>query len=148
MTDAKPPAVPETAAGLPRVAVTFHAGRHNNGAFAVGTHATATAIISEMAPGNPVIDIAQTLQTLRAAFGEIPGVEVKALTRLEEASQEAAKPAPEAKEITTLVDQATRYATKAAGFASAVDKLAPHLKRVWDWAGSALPEWAASLGLR
>ena len=87
------------------------------------------------------------MQALRAQLAQIPGIESKALTRLDEAQEEAAKAEPEAGEITSLVDQATRYATKAAGFAGAIEQLAPHLKRVWDWAGTALPDWASALGL-
>ena len=103
--------------------------------------------MSETVAPDRSIDIVGTLQALRTHLAQIPGIEPKALTRLDEAEEEAAKAEPETGEITLLVDQATRYATKAAGFAGAIEQLAPHLKRVWDWAGTALPDWASALGL-
>jgi hypothetical protein len=99
-------------------------------------------------PDRTIGDIAATLEALHAQFTQIPGIEQKALTRLGEAKDEAAKAEPVPSEITALVDQATRYATTAAGFAGAVEQLAPHLKRVWDWAGAALPDWVSTVGLR
>ena len=94
------------------------------------------------------IDITETLRALRVLFAQIPDIEPKALTRLDEAKDEAAKAETQPTEITSLVEQATGYATKAAGFAGAVEQLAPYLKSVWDWAGGALPNSLSALGLR
>ena len=47
----------------------------------------------------------------------------------------------------SLVEQATKYATGAAGFAATVEKLAPHLRQVGEWAGTAWDAWAPTLGI-
>ncbi len=128
--------------------VSFKAGRDMKGAFAVGHGASASATMTETGAPDSSIDIGKTLQALRVQLAQIPGIEPKALKRLDEALEAVAKAEPEAGEITLLVDQATRYATKAAGFAGAIEQLTPHLKHVWHWAGVALPDWAAAIGLR
>ncbi|HUB46857.1 MAG TPA: hypothetical protein VMB73_17900 [Acetobacteraceae bacterium] len=144
--DAKPSANPATATR--NTTTTFSAGRDNKGAFAVGKGATATNISTEAPPANPGIDLAAVLDAIRVQLAQIPEVDPKALTRLDEAKTEAAKPAPEPEEVTSLVEQATRYATKAASFAAAAEKLGPLVKQVWEWAGAALPDWASAVGLQ
>jgi hypothetical protein len=127
--------------------VTFNAGRNIQGAFATGQRATATATFIEPASASAV-DISATLEAVRNCLAGVPGIEPRALTRLVEAKEEAAKPSPVSAEITSLVGQAIQYGTKAAGFADAVEQLAPLVRSVWGWAGEALPEWASRLGLQ
>jgi hypothetical protein len=144
--DRQPPQKPD---GTPNpTSVSFSAGRDNKGAFAIGNYATATATLTETVTPDQGIDITATLEALRVQLAQIAGVDTKALTRLDEAKEEAAKDDAEPAEITTLVDQATRYATKAAGFAAAAGQVAPLAKQVWNWAGTALPDWIAALGPR
>jgi hypothetical protein len=126
---------------------TFTAGRDNKGAFATGDHSTATASISEAAAPDTTVDIAAALSALRDILSGMPGIETKALTRLDEAKEEATKRAPKRDEVRTLVTQAIGYARDASGFIEAAEKLAPHLQKVVAWLGSTWHSWAPTLGL-
>ena len=126
---------------------TFSAGRDNKGAFATGAGATATATVTETMMPDPNVNITATLAALRDILASVPGIETKALTRLDEARQEATKPEPKREEVKSLVAQAAGYARDTAGFADAVDKLRPHLQQVAAWLGTAWQSWAPMLGL-
>ena len=126
---------------------TFTAGRDNKGAFATGDRATATATITETVAPDPNVDIAATLATLRDILAAVPGIEKKALTRLDEARQEATKAEPKREEVKSLVAQAAGYARDTAGFAEAVEKLRPHLQQVAAWVGTTWQSWVPMLGL-
>jgi hypothetical protein len=126
---------------------TFTAGRDNKGAFATGERATATATITETVAPDPNVNIAAALAALRDILASVPGIETKALTRLDEARQEAARPAPKREEVKSLVAQAAGYARDATGFAEAAEKLKPHLQQVAAWLGSTWQSWAPALGL-
>ena len=125
----------------------FTAGRDIKGAFATGDHASATATISETVAPNPGIDIAAALAALRDILAAVPGIETKALTRIDEAREEAAKPMPRRDEVKNLVAQAAGYARDAAGFADAAEHLKPHLQHVAAWLGNTWQSWAPTLGL-
>lgn len=125
----------------------FIAGRDNKGAFATGRGSTATATITETVAPDSNVDILAVLAALRDTLAHTPGVERKALTRIEEAKEEAAKPEPKREEVKSLVAQATQYAKDAAGFSDAVEKLKPHLVQIAAWTGSAWQVWARALGL-
>lgn len=125
----------------------FTAGRDNKGAFATGDHSTATATFSEMAAPDARVDIAAALAALQSVLSGLPGIETKALTRLDEAREEASKPEPKREEVKDLVTQATRYAREAAGFAEAAETLKPYLQQVAAWLGSTWQNWASVLGL-
>ena len=92
----------------------FTAGRDIKGAFATGDHASATATISETVAPDPGVDIAAALAALRTILAAVPGIETKALTRIDEAREEAAKPMPRRDEVKSLVAQAAGYARDAA----------------------------------
>jgi hypothetical protein len=126
---------------------TITAGRDNKGAFAIGERATATALITETVTPDPNVNIAGALAALRDILASMPGIETKALTRLDEARQEAAKSAPKREEVKSLVSQAAGYARDATGFAEAAEKLKPHLQQVAAWLGSTWQSWAPALGL-
>lgn len=126
---------------------TFTAGRDNKGAFATGKRATATATITETVAPDPTIDIVAVLAALQGTLARLPGVDPKALTRIEEARAEAARREPKREEVKSLVAQATQYAKDAAGFTEAAAKLKPHLQQVAAWAGSTWQAWAPTLGL-
>jgi hypothetical protein len=126
---------------------TFNAGRDNKGAFATGDFARATATLSETTAPDANVNISAALAALREVLAGVPGIEAKALTRLDEARDEAAKPKPKRDEVKNLVAQATRYARDAAGFAEASEKLKPHLQQVAAWLGSTWQSWAPALGL-
>jgi|GEM_PF-4028304 hypothetical protein len=117
---------------------TFTAGRDIKGAFATGAGAVATATMTETIQPDPKVDIQAAIAGLREALAGVPGIEKKALTRLDEAKDEAAQPEPKRDEVRDLVAQATGYARKAAGFAEAAEKLEPHLRQIGAWLGTAL----------
>jgi hypothetical protein len=117
------------------------AGRDMKGnAIATGDHSTATSTYSETVQRDPSVDLKAELAALRQALESLPGVDKKALTRLEEAEEEATKPEPNPGEIQSLVKQATGYAQTATGFMDAAGKLVPHLTKVAAWLGVA---WTA-----
>jgi hypothetical protein len=125
----------------------FIAGRDNKGAFAIGAGSTASATFSELKSPDDGVEIEATLIAIREILSELPGVEPKALTRLDEARAEASKPDPDRGEVEQLVMQATRYANNAAGFADAVERLTPPLARIASWLGHTWLQWAPSVGL-
>jgi hypothetical protein len=126
---------------------TFKAGGNIIGAFATGTKSKASATFIATVP-DQTVDIVEALEALHAELARIPNIEPKALTSLIKAKEEAAKTHAVAHaEVTSLVEQAVKYAGAAAGFAGAVEQLAPRVKRIWDWAGATLPDWASTLGL-
>ncbi len=114
----------------------FSAGRDIKGAFATGDRSTATATISETAAPDDGVNIAAALAALRDILATVAGIETKALTRIDEAREEAARPVPSREEVKSLVGQAAGYARDAAGFADAAEKLKPHLQHVAAWLGS------------
>jgi hypothetical protein len=115
---------------------TFTAGRDNKGAFATGARSSATATISETNESSSNVNIQPTLAGIREILTGVPGLDPKALTWLDEASEEAEKAEPDRDEVGRLVNQAAQYAKKAAGFAVAAERLAPHLQQVGAWVGS------------
>ena len=125
----------------------FTAGRDNKGAFATGMGATAITTITETVAPDLNIKILDVLATLHQILARMPGVERKALARLEEAQEEAAKPEPKREEVKALVTQAAHYAKDVADFGDAMEKLKPHLIHVAAWAGSTWQTWAPTLGL-
>ena len=116
---------------------TFNAGRDIKGAFATGAGAVATATFTEAAPPDPTIDIRAAIAALRDELAQMPGIERKALNRLDEAQDEAVKPEPKREEVKNLVAQATSYASQATGFAEAAEKLKPHIVQIAGWLGTA-----------
>ncbi len=116
-------------------------------AAATGDHATATATYSETIPRDTSVDLKAELAALRQVLADLRNVDKKALTRLEEAEEEAGKPEPDGSEIEKLVKQATGYAKSGADLADQTEKLVPHLKKIGAWLGRAWSEWAPSLGL-
>lgn len=125
----------------------FTAGRDNKGAFATGKGAMATTTITEIVEPDPSIDILAALAALRDIVAHTPGIELKALTRIDEAQEEAAKPEPKREEVKDLITQATQYVRGAAEVSDAVERLKPHLMQVSAWVGSAWRTWAPTLGL-
>jgi hypothetical protein len=125
----------------------FRAGRDIKGAFATAQGASATATWSEQNVPDPNIDIGAALTAIRKALAELPGIDTKALTRLDEAKDEAQKPNPKREEIQTLVAQATQYARDADGSAVTATRLIPHLQQIAGWLGQAWQSWAPALGL-
>lgn len=105
------------------------------------------ATITETVAPASNVDILAVLAALRDTLAHTPGIERKALTRIEEAQEEAAKREPKREEVKSLVAQATQYAKDAAGFSDAVEKLKPHLMQIAAWTGSAWQAWARALGL-
>jgi hypothetical protein len=97
--------------------------------------------------GAPSIDAKAELAVLRQILSTLEDLDRKALTRLDEAAEEAAKPKPDHGEVQNLIEQATRYAKTANGFADQAGKLVPHLTRVAVWLGRAWSDWGPTLGL-
>jgi hypothetical protein len=125
----------------------FTAGRDNKGAFATGDQSIAKATFSEVIAPDANVDIVTALTTLQNILSGLPGIGTKALTRLNEAREEASKPEPKREEVKDLVTQATHYAREAVGFAESAEKLKPHLRQIAAWLGSAWLSWAPTLGL-
>jgi hypothetical protein len=125
----------------------FIAGRDIKGAFATGDHATATTTITEAVAPDMNVDIVAALSALKVVLCTLPGIETKALIRLDEARDEAAKSEPKREEVKSLVAQATNYAREATGFIEAADKLTGPLQHIAAWAGSTWQSWAPTLGL-
>lgn len=125
----------------------FRAGRDIKGAFATAEGASATATWSEHVTPDPNTDIAAALTAIREVLAQLPGIEGRALTRLDEAKDEVQKPHPKREEVETLVSQAMRYARDTNGFADAATQLASHLQQIAGWLGHTWHSWAPSLGL-
>ena len=124
------------------------AGRDMKGnAIATGDFATATATYSETVPRDLSVDLCAELAALRQVLAGIGGVNKRALTRLDEAEDEAGKAEPDPGEIRKLVTEATSYARTANGFMEQAGQLAPSLMRVGGWLGQSWSDWASSLGL-
>jgi hypothetical protein len=143
MSDKEPkPSIPEGPAG------SVIAGRDMKGvAAATGAHSMASAHYRETALRDPKVDLAAELAALRQVLSGLNGLDSKALTRLDEAQQEANKPDPDRGEVQNLITQATRYAKSANGFAEQAEKLAPPLMRIAAWLGQAWSSWGPALGL-
>jgi hypothetical protein len=125
----------------------FRAGRDIKGAFATAEGASATATWSEQNAPDRNSEVATALTAIREILAQLPGIETKALTRLDEARDEAQKANPKREEVETLVAQAARYARDADGFADATTRLIPHLQQIAGWLGQAWQSWAPPLGL-
>jgi hypothetical protein len=123
------------------------AGRDIKGsAVATGDHSTATANYSETVQRDPSVDLKAELAALRQILASLPGLDSKAVTRLKEAEDEAAKPEPNRGEIENLVKQATGYAKTATGFIEATGNLVPHLTKIGAGLGVAWSTLAPMLG--
>jgi hypothetical protein len=104
-------------------------------AAATGKSSRATATYIETAAPDPTVDIRAELAALMKAYGALPGVDQRAVSRLEEANTETKKDVPDRDDILDLVIQATKYAKKAETFASEADKFIPFLKKIASWLG-------------
>jgi hypothetical protein len=102
---------------------------------------------SETVQRDTSVDLKAELAALRQVLASLNGVDKKALTRLEEAEEEASKPEPDGGEIEKLVEQATGYAKTVAGFAEQTGRLVPHLSKIAAGVGRAWSSWAPLLGL-
>jgi hypothetical protein len=125
------------------------AGRDIKGtAAATGDLATATATTYlETVPRDTNVDLKEELAAVRKILAGLDSVDRKALSRLEEAEEEAGKPEPDLGEIEKLVGQATNYAKAAAGFTERIGNLVPPLTKIGAWLGRAWTEWGPTLGL-
>jgi hypothetical protein len=126
---------------------TFTAGRDIKGVFATGNHAKASGNLSDSVASEPNVDIAAALAAVHDVLVRLHGIEPKAITRVEEAREEVAKAVPQKEEVASLVEQATRYARQASGFAEAAGELVPQLQRIGSWLGFEWQNWSSSLGI-
>ena len=118
---------------------TFTAGRDIKGAFATGTNSSAVATMSESVTPAGNVDITAAIAALHDIMRSLPDLEPRALTRLNEAREEANKPIPKRDEVKSLIAQATMYAREVSGFAEVTEKLKPHLQAIAAWLGSTDP---------
>ena len=94
-------------------------------------------------PDPATVDVARELAAIRAVLERLGADDAKKLGRaLDDASDEAAKPAPDKDEIGRALERALGYARSASAFAAETGKLAPYLRSTVAWLGH---QWHALL---
>lgn len=84
------------------------------------------------------VDIEAELAALRAALALLAAPDARKIENaVGDAEDELQKPAPDKDEIGKALDRAIGYARKADGFATAAEKLVPHVVQIAGWLGSA-----------
>ena len=87
-------------------------------------------------PAAASVDIGAELAALRDLLGGLNSADrQKIANALAEAAADAAKPQADKDEIGGALERALRYAGKAAGFAEAAGKIAPHVQNAVGWLG-------------
>jgi TIR domain len=91
------------------------------------------------------ININQELEYIRSILEKIGSDHIGKIGRaLDDATEEARKPAPDKEEVGKALDRALDYAKIADGFVNAVTQLAPHMRTVVAWLG---PNWRKLLSI-
>lgn len=94
------------------------------------------------------VDIRAELATIRAALAELQAPDRDRLDNaLKEAEDEAARDKPRPDEIGDALGRAVKYASRAAGFAAAMDRLRPHVTNAAAWLGTHGSTLLRTLGL-
>ena len=94
------------------------------------------------------VDIGKELAQIRAVLERLGGEQAGKVGRaLDDAEEEARKPAPDKDEIGAALERALDYAKKSSGFAQEVAKLVPHVKNAVGWLGGNWHKLLAVVGL-
>jgi hypothetical protein len=110
-----------------------------NTVIVTGDRASVTQTLKRVSPPAPeTVDIRAELVALRAALAEVAAPDARKIDNaIGDAEDELQKPEPDKDEIGKALDRAIGYAQKAEGFATAAEKLVPHIVQVAGWLGTA-----------
>ena len=114
-------------------------GDARNTVIVTGDRNTVTQTLKRVSlPPAESVDIRAELAALRAALASLAASDARKIENaIGDAEDELQKPAPDKDEIGKSLDRAIGYAQKADGFATAAEKLVPHVVQVAGWLGSA-----------
>lgn len=111
-------------------------------AVAIGDGAKAIAAGQGAVETGPIGD----LSAIRDILATVPGMEPKALTRLDETRAELEKATPDKGEAADLIGQALTYARTADGVLQLYDRLAPRIESLTHWLGASASDLLSLLG--
>ncbi len=112
-------------------------GNAQGNTFVIGGRNKVTTRTSIQLPPAESVDIRAELAAIRAALAELQAPDRDRLDNaLKEAEDEAARPTPRQDEIGDALGRAVKYASRAAGFAAAMDRLRPHITNAAAWLGT------------
>ncbi len=87
-------------------------------------------------PAPASVNIQAELNALREILAKLESSDRRKIDNaFEDAQEELNKPQPDKDEVGQALDRALKYAKKAEGFASAIEKLQPHLTKTTAWLG-------------
>ena len=108
----------------------------------------AAELVKTPPPVDSGVDIEEELRQIRAILDPIVSEhKTKIGHALDEATEEAKKPAPDKDEIGKALSRALIYANKGEALTDKVAALAPHLSNAVDWLGSAWNTLQSSVGI-
>jgi hypothetical protein len=113
-------------------------GGNATGTFVAGNeNRVESAVTQASLPDPATVRIAEELAGLRAILAKLNSAEAGKLGRaLDDAEEEARKPAPDKNEIGSAVERALKIAGKASDFAENTSKILPDVKGAVAWLGS------------
>jgi hypothetical protein len=108
------------------------------GTFVAGNENRVESAVTQVSLPDPsTVRIAEELAGLRAILATLNTVEAAKLGRaLDDAEEEASKPAPDKNEVGSAVERALKIAGKASDFAENTSKLLPYVKGAVAWLGA------------
>ncbi|MBE9211773.1 CHAT domain-containing protein [Plectonema cf. radiosum LEGE 06105] len=96
-------------------------------------------------PAPETVNIQAEINSLRKIIGKLETSDRRKIENaFEDVQEEIKKPQPDKDEVGEALNRALKYAKKAEGFASVVEKLQPHLSKTTAWLGD---NWHKLLGL-
>jgi hypothetical protein len=94
------------------------------------------------------VNIQTELAALKAVLSRLDTPDRRKIENaISDAEEELKKPDPDKDEVGQALDRALNYATKANGFAEAIDKLRPHVEKAAGWLGQNWHKILAVVGL-
>ena len=121
-------------------------GSVTGGAIITGDSSTANINFQQVSlPAPASVNIQAELNALREILAKLESSDRRKIDNaFEDAQEELNKPQPDKDEVGQALDRALKYAKKAEGFASAIEKLQPHLTKTTAWLGE---NWHKLLGM-
>ena len=112
-------------------------GSVTGGAIITGDSSTANINFQQVSLPTPAsVNIQAELNALREILTKLETSDRRKIDNaFEDAQEELNKPQPDKDEVGQALDRALKYAKKAEGFASALEKLQPHLTKTTAWLG-------------